>query len=108
MMGKYKQILSESWIDKSGGFDFDKDGKREKFAFVRTSYPRDPVFKYQVMKAYGHACCVCGRQLGLVQAAHIIPHSIPESPNNVNNGLALCVEHHNLYDDGLLLPGPDK
>ena len=108
MMGKYMQTLSESYTDKSGEFNFGEDEKREKFAFARTSYPRDPIFRYQVMNAYGHACCVCGRQLGLVQAAHIIPHSIRESPNKVNNGLALCVEHHNLYDDGLLLPGPDK
>ena len=39
-----------------------------------------------------------------MQAAHIIPHSHPESVDSVKNGLALCVEHHKLYDDGLLLP----
>ena len=108
MMGKFKQILSESWIGKSDDVDFGENGERRKFSFVRKSYPRDPIFRCQVMDAYEHACCVCGRQLGLVQAAHIIPHSVLGSPTSVNNGLALCVEHHHLYDDGLLLPGPDN
>lgn len=108
MMGKHKQILSEGCIGKFGEFKFGESGKRRKFAFARRSYPRDPIFKYKVMNAYEDTCCICGRQLGLVQAAHIIPHSIQDSPNNVNNGLALCVEHHHLYDDGLLLPGPDR
>ncbi len=60
------------------------------------------------MDAYGQTCCICNRQLGLVQAAHIIPHSEENSPNSVQNGLALCIEHHRLYDDALLLPGPDQ
>lgn len=108
MMDENRRILNESLIGGSGEFEFGEGGGRRKFEFARKSYPRDPIFRYQVMNAYGHACCVCGRQLGLVQAAHIIPHSISESPNDVNNGLALCVEHHHLYDDGLLLPGPDR
>ncbi len=84
-----------------------KDGlQRHKFEYTRKAYPRDPKFTESVLAAYQHTCCVCGRQLGIVQAAHIIPHSEPDSPNTVQNGLALCVEHHRLYDDALLLPGP--
>lgn len=60
------------------------------------------------LDAYKKTCCVCRRQLGLVQAAHIIPHSEPDSPNTVQNGLAMCIEHHRLYDDSLLLPGPGQ
>ena len=87
-------------------FEMDEDGQREKFTYERKSYPRDPLFKKLVMSAYDCTCCVCGRQLGLVQAAHIIPHSQSDSPNSIQNGLALCIEHHKLYDDALLLPGP--
>lgn len=85
-------------------------GQREKFTYSRKAYPRDPKFKSWILDAYGNACCVCGRQLGLIQAAHIIPHSEPNcpSPDTVKNGIALCVEHHKLYDDALLLPAPQK
>lgn len=81
---------------------------REKFTYERKAYPRDPRFKKRIMDAYGQTCCVCNRQLGLIQAAHIIPHSEVDSPNTVQNGLAMCIEHHRLYDDALLLPGPDQ
>jgi putative restriction endonuclease len=79
-------------------------GKRQKVTATRTAFPRDPKFRESVMQAYGGTCCICGRQLGLVEAAHIIPHSHPDCRQDVSNGLALCVEHHRLYDDALLLP----
>ena len=82
----------------------------ERLRFVHTSrsYRRDPIFRSSVLSAYGYQCCICSRQLGIVEAAHIIPYSEDESSNEVSNGLALCVEHHNLYDGGLLLPGPGQ
>jgi len=91
-----------------GEFDVEDDGQREKFTYERKAYPRDPRFKKWVLDAYMQTCCVCDRQLGIIQAAHIIPHSEEDSPNSVQNGLALCIEHHRLYDDALLLPGPGQ
>jgi putative restriction endonuclease len=38
----------------------------------------------------------------LVDAAHIVPVSFPESTDEVTNGLALCRLHHGAYDNGLL------
>lgn len=88
--------------------ELENEGEREKFNYTRKAYPRDPKFKQYVLSAYDKTCCVCDRQLTLVQAAHIIPHSVDGSPNSVSNGLALCIEHHRLYDDALLLPGPER
>lgn len=68
---------------------------------------RDPVFRKTVLEAYNYTCCICGKKLGIVEAAHIIPHSLDSSNNHVTNGLALCVEHHVLYDKAILMPGPD-
>jgi putative restriction endonuclease len=79
-------------------------GVRKRIAVTRTLYARNPAFTRSVLAAYRTSCCVCGHQMGLVQAAHIIPHGHPDSVDQVVNGLALCVEHHKLYDDGLLLP----
>lgn len=82
----------------------DIGGERRIVTLTRVAFARDPAFRDAVLKAYSGTCCVCGRQLGLVQAAHIIPHSHPDCTQGVVNGLALCVEHHKLYDDALLLP----
>ena len=101
-------ILDEGVLGLSGEVEYGDDEERQRFTFTRTAFPRDPKFKRDVLKAYDRTCCVCGRQLALIQAAHIIPHAEEGSPNIVQNGLALCIEHHRLYDDALLLPGPER
>jgi len=104
----HDEILADNARGISGDFELEQEEERERFTITRKAYPRDPRFKKHVLAAYDRACCVCNRQLAIVQAAHIIPHSVPDCPNTVNNGLALCIEHHRLYDDALLLPGPDR
>lgn len=106
LVGRHTETFADAGLGASGEIEVDEAGEREKFTFERTAYPRDPRFKKWVLEAYGQTCCVCDRQLAIVQAAHIIPHSVEGSPNHVTNGLALCIEHHRLYDDALLLPGP--
>ena len=84
------------------------NAERVKFSYQHKSYPRDPKFVKLVMEAYNNACCICKKQLRIIQAAHIIPHSVPNCTDTINNGLALCVEHHKLYDDGLLIPRANR
>lgn len=108
LMDGHSLTFNEAGLGTGGNFDVGDDEKREIFTYERKAYPRDPRFKKWIMEAYEQTCCVCNRQLGLVQAAHIIPHSEEGSPNTVQNGLAMCIEHHRLYDDALLLPGPDQ
>ena len=102
----HSEILEDNTRGISGDLEVGQGEERERFTFTRKAYPRDPRFKKYVLAAYNRACCICNRQLAIVQAAHIIPHSEPDCPNTVSNGLALCIEHHRLYDDALLLPGP--
>ena len=108
MIQGHNEILDEKISGTSGTLEVGQQGQKERFSFTRTAFLRDPLFKRQVMEAYNRACCVCGRQLAIVQAAHIIPHSEPDSLDTIANGLALCIEHHRLYDSALLLPGPDR
>lgn len=108
LMQGHTNTFTESGLGSYGEFDIETDEEREKFTYERKAYPRDPRFKKWVLTAYSKTCCVCDRQLGIVQAAHIIPHSEEDCPNSVQNGLAMCIEHHRLYDDGLLLPAPDR
>lgn len=69
--------------------------------------PRDATFRERVMTAYEHRCAICGfdvrmggAQIGL-DAAHIRWHQA-DGPDSVENGLALCVLHHKLFDRGAI------
>lgn len=87
-------------------YNFSVAGERKKKTIVteRVAYMRDPKFSKSVLSAYGGACAICSKQLGIVQAAHIVPHSHDKCVDTVNNGIALCVEHHALYDSALVMP----
>jgi putative restriction endonuclease len=66
----------------------------------RTS--RDPNFRKIVNHAYKSRCAMCGIQLGLVEAAHIIPHTHDAGTDDISNGICLCRLHHGAYDRGLI------
>jgi putative restriction endonuclease len=68
---------------------------------VRT-YSRDSGFRDRVVRAYNHRCAVTGTQLGLVDAAHILPVSAPGSTDRVTNGIALLANYHRAFDSGLI------
>ena len=59
---------------------------------------RDARFGPLVKQQFDYACAVCGIQLELIEGAHIIPVSVARSRDEVWNGLALCRNHHKLFD----------
>jgi len=69
--------------------------------------PRDPRFKSTVLRAYEDRCSFCGYDLRLggspvgIDAAHVQMRS-KGGPDRIENGLALCVQHHRLFDSGAL------
>ena len=69
--------------------------------------PRNPAFRREVLRAYERRCAVCdfdvrlGEDLIDVEAAHIKWHAAG-GPDEVSNGLALCVLHHKAFDRGAL------
>ena len=69
--------------------------------------PRDPRFKSTVLRAYEDRCSFCGYDLRLggspvgIDAAHVQMRS-KGGPDRIENGLALCVQHHRLFDFGAL------
>lgn len=63
---------------------------------------RDANFKDRVLTAYSNACAMCGVQLRLLDAAHILPAAHPDSTDETSNGIALCALHHRAYDRGLV------
>lgn len=75
--------------------------RREVLATIRRKY-REQDFRFRVLGAYGHRCAMCGLQLSLVEAAHIIPVASEGSTDETCNGVALCGLHHKAFDQGLV------
>lgn len=74
-----------------------------RYAVVSTRKAlRDANFKNRVLTAYSNACAMCGVQLRLIDAAHILPAAHPDSTDETSNGIALCAFHHRAYDRGLV------
>lgn len=59
-------------------------------------------FRRRILGAYAHQCAVCGVQLELIDAAHILPVADPASTDETTNGLALCKIHHAAFDRNLI------
>jgi len=63
---------------------------------------RDNSFKSRVLAVYTHKCAMCGIQLRLVDAAHILPVTHEHSTDETSNGVAMCALHHRAYDLSLI------
>jgi putative restriction endonuclease len=63
---------------------------------------RDAAFRRRVMFAYGNRCAVTRVQLGLVDAAHILPVGAAGSTDDVQNGIALAPTYHRAFDAGII------
>jgi putative restriction endonuclease len=87
----YEDILSAVGLDLSKN----RVGKKK----------RDPQFRERVMRAYEYRCAICGFDVRLgnmsvgLDAAHIKWHQAG-GPDTEDNGLALCVLHHKIFDLG--------
>ena len=66
---------------------------------------RDPHFIQEVLDAYKSRCAICSSSILVgsntvgIEAAHIVWHK-DFGPNIVQNGIALCMMHHKLFDKG--------
>lgn len=87
----------------------------ETSGFVRTlrqkliveRFERDAKFGPLIKKQFDYACAVCGTQLEIVEGAHIIPVSVKESRDELWNGIAMCPNHHKLFDASAFIIKPD-
>lgn len=79
----------------------DQSARRYDLVETMRAY-RDAKFRPAVLQAYSYKCAVCDVDLSLVDAAHIVPVSHPESADEVTNGVALCSLHHGAFDSALI------
>lgn len=77
---------------------------KKRVEFIRNirQKSREYDFRSRVLTAYGNRCCMCGVQLKLVEAAHILPVAVQGSTDETKNGVALCSIHHKAYDNNLI------
>jgi putative restriction endonuclease len=65
-------------------------------------------FREKVLDAYRSQCAFCRlKHRELLDAAHIIPDTVPEGTSTIENGISLCKLHHAAYDSFLLGVTPD-
>ena len=65
-------------------------------------------FREKVLDAYRSQCAFCRlKHRVLLDAAHIVPDSAPESKMTIDNGIAPCKLHHAAYDSFILGITPD-
>jgi len=88
--------------------DLDRIGSHGRREVVRTVMERvgQENFRARVLTAYRRHCAMCGLQMDLVVAAHIVPVNVKGS-NETSNGLALCFLHHEAYDRAFVVPDED-
>jgi len=79
-----------------------KNNKRKIILAQIAKRFRENDFKKRVLGAYQNRCSVCGIQLNLIDAAHIIPVAVDTSTDETRNGIALCKLHHSAYDRNLI------
>ena len=98
------QNFPETWHDDIlSAVGLLDEGEKE----IASGPSRNPQFRREVLRAYGHCCAVCNFDIRLddnllgLEAAHIKWHAAG-GPDEVSNGLALCVTHHRVFDRGAL------
>lgn len=86
----------------------DKVPEARRYAVIATRKAlRDASFRGRILTAYSQKCAMCGVQLRLIDAAHILPAAHPDSTDETSNGVALCALHHRAFDQGLVTFGTD-
>lgn len=79
---------------------------RDRITQEVSRYVREARFRKEVRRAYNHRCAVTGMQLGLVDAAHILPVAAG-GPDDVRNGICLSPTYHRAFDSGLIFLSPN-
>lgn len=84
------------------------EARRAYITTVTRSRLHQKTFRERVLRAYRECCALCRLRHGtLLDAAHIIPDSMPAGEPIVSNGLALCKLHHAAFDQHFLGVRPD-
>ena len=87
-----------SSIVAAAGMTDAEDYAAERGRRTASALIRDARFSKEVREAYGGLCAMCGLNFSLVVGAHILPVAAPGAPDEAWNGIALCHNHHAVFD----------
>jgi len=87
---------------EQGDIEAIENSERRKVVATIVRRYRLADFRKRVLGAYNYGCAMCGVQLDLIDAAHILPVAVDESTDHTNNGVALCKLHHAAFDRKLV------
>lgn len=76
--------------------------ERKRLMVTINRYSRDSRFRKTILNAYDNRCAVTRAQLGLLDAAHILPVVSEDSVDGVYNGISLSPTYHRAYDNSLI------
>ena len=88
--------------------DLDDPTAQDRARIATSRLVRDEKFRVAVVSAYDARCAMCDLDLDLVVAAHILPVKASGSMDIVPNGVALCENHHRLFDSHRVCISPDS
>lgn len=77
--------------------------QNERRRVLQSRLERNTRFSPNVLPLFDFSCAICELQLQIVEAAHIIPVHDSRGVDEPWNGLALCRNHHRLYDRRVML-----
>jgi|GEM_PF-1528783 putative restriction endonuclease len=97
-----KELVNKSNSLNDNGIDGNLKNQYGVFTITHDRKKRDPNFRKTVYQAYDNRCAMCGIQLELIEAAHIVPHAHDKGTDEVSNGVCLCALHHTAYDRALV------
>lgn len=97
-----KALVEKSDLLDNENEDGEFESEEGKLTITHSRQKRDPNFRKKVYDAYDNKCAMCGIQLELVEAAHIVPHSHEKGTDEIDNGICLCSLHHTAYDKSLI------
>ena len=86
--------------------DLDDPAAQHRARIATSRLMRDERFRAAVVSAYDARCAMCDLDLDLVVAAHILPVKASGSTDIVPNGVALCENHHRLFDSHRVFVSP--
>lgn len=93
---EYPQDLAKKSSEKTLPLQSQRD------RITTSHWKRMQCFRKKVLFRYGYQCAVCRcREERLLQAAHIVAVS-DGGPDDEENGICLCANHHIMFDNGLI------
>jgi len=114
---RYEMLPVAKWNDETQKLQLEDENEiRKKFPYkdrewtekiVKKPYRQQGRFRKEILKVYNNTCAICGiNEPKILRAAHIIPVA-NGGPDDIKNGICLCVNHEVAFDRGLIKIKPN-